>query len=280
MLHTSALPALLKSVCATGLVLALAGGQTIPAQAQAKPVRFVVKPMADHFESIDTLSMRFEIKMKGTMAASGKSLPMNGTMLMAFDANIASDQARLTYSGDIFDKMLAEAAGKQKVKLPKGFSMAIIIDSKQSYIETTLPKKMCQKSPQSADMRQLQKLFSAGTMTEMLTEGDGTQTMEGKLLGEENVGGIATKHYALSSAELKRMAKSSSGVRYTAAEVWIAVDGDYLVKLKTSASGLINSANVGMSGKFSGSMDMKYTIDAVNKPLVISVPSSCTGRSA
>jgi hypothetical protein len=275
-LHLSFAP-LARAAAAT---LVIAGMAAQPANAANKPVKFTIKPLSAHFESIDTMSARFVIKMKGDMTVEGKRLPMDGTMDVKLDVDVNNDRARMVYGGDLFEKMISGAVGKAEAKKFKNMSFALFIENGSGYVEMTAPQVMCNKLPESGDLGKLQEAFTQEMTVSGLSQ-DKIQTVQGTLIGEEKINGVATKRYKLTAAELKKMSKGQKGARYTAAEVWVANDGDYLVQLQTSGTGLSSaSAFASSSGTFKGSMSMVYTLNSVNKPLKITLPASCKGESS
>jgi hypothetical protein len=271
------LPACLRAIAAATLLL---GAAALPAEAASKPAKITVKSLEEHFGDVETLSASIDVKMKGTMLVEKKKLPLSGTMLMSLDIDTKNERARLNYAGDMFEKMFTSMAGRANAKQLKNFSMSMIIDRDSSFVEMAALGNMCQKVPESGDIQKLRDSFNQVSFGNDILE-EGARTIEGLLVGEKVINGIATKHYKLSAATLKDMSTNANGTRYSAAEIWIATDGDYLVQLKATATGRTTPGgpSTGMSA-FNGTMNMLYTLKSVNKPLTIKVPAACAGQSS
>jgi hypothetical protein len=271
------LPAFLRAIAAATLLL---GAAALPAEAASKPVKITVKSLEEHFGEVETLSASIDIKMKGTMLVEKKKLPLSGTMLMTLDIDTKNERARLNYGGDMFEKVFTSMAGKANAKQFKNFSISMIIDRDSSFVEMAALGNMCQKVPESGDIQKLRDSFNQGSFGNDIFGKDG-KTIEGVPVGEKVINGIPTKHYKLSAATLKDISNNADGTRYSAAEIWIAADGDYLVQLKATATGRTTPGGPSTgSSAFNGAMNVLYTLKSVNKPLTIKVPAACAGQSS
>lgn len=260
----------------------IAGVAAQPAEAASKPVKFTLQPLGAHFESIDTMSARIEIKMKGdaSVTVQGEKLPLNGTMEVKLDIDAKNERARLTYGGDLFEKMIANSVGKAEAKKYKNLVFALFVEKGAGYVEMNVPQTMCTKLPDSGDLSKLEQAFTKESAIGGVGGGK-AQILQGTLIGEERINGVATKRYKLTAAELKKMAKGQKGARYTAAEVWVAKDGDYLVQIRADGTGLSSTSNMaGSSSTLKGSMSMLFTLNAVNTPLKLTLPTSCKGEAS
>jgi len=89
---------------------------------------------------------------------------------------------------------------------------------------------------------------------------------------DETVNGVRAHHYTFDEKALLGL----SGLAQAKGEVWVAVDGNYVVKYTLSAEGkdvLFGKANS------EGKLDWTYEVSDVNKPLDIKPPAGCEGQA-
>jgi len=104
----------------------------------------------------------------------------------------------------------------------------------------------------------------------------GQISFAGKLVGEEMIGDLAVKHYTLDLAAMKAQAQQR-GIKnwpeLSRGEVWIARDGDYIVRMAIDGKGKL--ANVA-GNSFDGNFNVVLDTSNINKPLNIALPASCS----
>jgi len=119
--------------------------------------------------------------------------------------------------------------------------------------------------------------FSSDDKSNQLTKGLFNPSMLGsvqdaKYVGAETVNGISAKHYKYDekSAALFRASK-------VAGEIWVAVEGGYVVKETVAWSGA-----AGLFGQSGAKGDGKWTweLSDVNKAITIKAPEGCGGAAA
>jgi hypothetical protein len=102
-----------------------------------------------------------------------------------------------------------------------------------------------------------------------------------KYEGQETVNGVDTKHYSFDQTGLNAAEMAGSKVDQVQGDIWIAVDGNYVVKMDATMVG--TDMNVpGATGSetlSSGSMHMLMNVTDVNKPITIEVPAEATQAS-
>jgi len=96
-----------------------------------------------------------------------------------------------------------------------------------------------------------------------------------KYEGRETVNGVDTKHYSFDETALESTDMAGSNFERAEGDVWIAVDGNYAVKMDTTMFGKELSVPNETGGEVAadGSMRMVMNVTDVNKSITIEVPS-------
>ena len=96
-----------------------------------------------------------------------------------------------------------------------------------------------------------------------------------KYEGRETVNGVDTKHYSFDETGLDATEMAGSKVDQAKGDVWIAVDGNYVVKMDATMIGTEMGvpAATGNETLADGSMHMVMNVTDVNTPITIEVPS-------
>jgi hypothetical protein len=105
-----------------------------------------------------------------------------------------------------------------------------------------------------------------------LTQGIFTPDMMGsisgaKYAGRETVNGVDTKHYTWKETSLPVFGFASAS-----GEVWVATDGDYVVRYSSEASG---SGTLFGAGEQEGTVSLEYNLTDVNGSFTIEAPAEC-----
>jgi hypothetical protein len=96
-----------------------------------------------------------------------------------------------------------------------------------------------------------------------------------KYEGRETVNGVDTKHYSFDETGLQATELAGSKVDQAKGDIWVAVDGNYIVKMDTTMFGADMSvpAETGNETLADGSMHMVMDVTGVNQSITIEVPS-------
>jgi hypothetical protein len=94
---------------------------------------------------------------------------------------------------------------------------------------------------------------------------------DAKLLGEEEVAGVPARHY---SFVIKGLG-TASGTQVDANEgqLWVAKDGDYMVKYQVTAA--MRTAPSSVAEAEQTSIDLKLELTSVNQPVSVTAPPGC-----
>ncbi|MBA3869031.1 MAG: hypothetical protein H0X30_07750 [Anaerolineae bacterium] len=84
--------------------------------------------------------------------------------------------------------------------------------------------------------------------------------------GTENINGVDANHYTFDER-----AHGAAGIAKSIGEIWVAAEGDYLVRYKLENTGGVEY----FGGDLEGKLTWLYDLTDVNQPLVINLPADC-----
>ena len=96
---------------------------------------------------------------------------------------------------------------------------------------------------------------------------------DAKYVGAETVNGVKTKHY-----KYDEKGAALFGAAKVAGDMWVAVDGGYVVKETVNVSGA--SGLFGLGSKAKGDGKWTWELTDIDKPLTIKAPEGCGGAAA
>lgn len=94
-----------------------------------------------------------------------------------------------------------------------------------------------------------------------------------ELVGTETVAGVEAKHYTFTIEGLG--ADSGTQVEANEGELWVAVDGGYLLRYEVAAD--MRSAPTGSADAEEFSITLRLELTSVNEPVDVQQPAGCTG---
>ncbi len=94
---------------------------------------------------------------------------------------------------------------------------------------------------------------------------------DAKLVGTEEIAGVSAKHYTFTIKGLG--AGTGAQVDENSGELWVAVDGGYLLKYTVTAS--MSSGPAGAADSQINSMTMTLELTSVNQPVDVTMPAAC-----
>jgi len=96
-----------------------------------------------------------------------------------------------------------------------------------------------------------------------------------KYEGRETINGVETKHYSFDEKGLDATEMAGSKVDQAKGDIWVAVDGNYVVKMDTTLIGTDMGvpSETGNETLSNGSMHMVMDVTDVNKPITIEIPT-------
>ncbi len=122
-----------------------------------------------------------------------------------------------------------------------------------------------------AGIEQLKSGLSADQLLIGLT---GSNKIYGTLMGEENVNGVASKHYKLDAQKMNALAKANKlDVTLKSGDVWLAKTGGYVTRLVADMNGSLNKT-AGVD--FKGNVKLQLNVSDQNKINDIPLPGQCS----
>ena len=94
---------------------------------------------------------------------------------------------------------------------------------------------------------------------------------DAELVGTEDIAGVSAKHYTFTIKGLG--AGTGAQVDENSGELWVAVDGGYLLKYTVTAS--MSSGPAGAADSQINSMSMTLELTSVNQPVDVTMPAAC-----
>ncbi len=226
----------------------------------------VVKPASDRLGAIKTVQTTMNLVLKGTGA---NNTPIDGTMDMTVFDDAAGKKRDIEIKGNLIGQLLASQL--------RGFnprSLGIFTINNESYVRLDTLLTICAKP--RGGIPGLDGIATSLSVEGFLGMMGGQISFAGKLVGEEMIGDLAVKHYTLDLAAMKAQAQQR-GIKnwpeLSRGEVWIARDGDYIVRMAIDGKGKL--ANVA-GNSFDGNFNVVLDTSNINKPLNIALPPSCS----
>src|SRR5207244_3185345 len=110
-----------------------------------------------------------------------------------------------------------------------------------------------------------------GQLIDSLTSQD--SHLSGALVGKAFINGIQTQHYTLDVDAINAASHSAEDDRLNSGEIWVAINGEYPVRL--SAEGPTKINDFLDSDTFIGHMVLSFDVSNVNAKLNIQLPAIC-----
>lgn len=240
---------------------AVIGGKSVP---------ITLKPMSDSLGELTALRTAITMRLDGQ---DDKKKTFAGDMEMVIAFNTAKEQNELTMVGTLLQS-LAPSNELASMNL-NGISMYRI--GEDGYMLIKAKTDLCLKVPLGA-MQGLDEplsMLGAEEISKELVRLSDEDKLTGRLIGEEMVNGIATRHYALDPDALAAVAvnpASDAKYEYASGEMWVAKSGDYIVKMSLQGTGSLDSLATG----FTGDIAIEYAISDVNNAqFEVILPEQC-----
>jgi hypothetical protein len=227
--HTSRGVATAAALAAT-LISSIVSQPLAPALAQGKSAPITIKPLSDTYKKIDTMKTAITMELNGQ---NNDEKEIAGGMEMSFGFNTPKKQIEARMSGTLL-QTLAPSDEFAQMGL-KGMGMYSL--GKDAYMLMEGKTSMCVRVP-SAVMQALNEpieMLGTGEINKELIARSKAKKLAGRLIGEETVNGIRTRHYALDTTGLKAAAVNTTTddrYQFTKGDLWVAEDGDYNAKFE------------------------------------------------
>lgn len=203
------------------------------------------------------------MKLDGTSAGKAAKGDFNAEV----QTNVPTKRQSVGITGSLITTLL----GRYLQGIPVNNLTVYLIDGKPYVVAQALLLRVC-AVPGSpiAGLDQLSSGLSADVFMSQLT---GNNKIYGTFVGNETVNGIPTRRYKLDTATINALAKkNSANVQLKGGDVWIATQGDYIVRLNADGVGNL-AANAGVD--FNGNANITLNVSDVNRVPDIQLPGQC-----
>ncbi len=234
-----------------------------------------VRPIEDALGEAKTVRSALKMVLNGQLNRT-KNL-IKGSLTINLMADAAQKRSSFTISGDLLSVVAGVGAGafapNRKFK-----EMGFYVVGDKSYFYMDTGEKLCTSSNAEAGTL---NLMAEAFKPESLLNAMGTSAstaFSGELVGEEKINGVQTLHYKLDAATMELMNAKSQNLsrlkgKITKGNIWVAVDGKYLVRLLQEGNGTISK--MFQQQDYIGRFGVQYDILAVNKTVNVKLPTSC-----
>jgi hypothetical protein len=244
--------------------------------ASAQTVNITVKPMTDTFGEVNALKTVMQMKLDGRNAQQRK---IKGDMQITFAYNTPKAMAMMEMKGPLVSLLMGKDAPAEQLTgigfYDTGTDVYMLLDAKKDQC-IAMPEDSAGDLLGDNPMESMGLSEITGSFEKLSANGQ----LTGKRIGTEKVSGIASTHYVLDAAALKAFvdqieASSSnpSKTQFKKADVWVANDGEYLVKFIVQGVGEMQTLD-----DFKGNVGITYMVSDINNDaLDMPLPKACTG---
>jgi hypothetical protein len=255
------------------VALVLAGQPTLNASAQSASI--TIKPMTDTLGEVNVLKTTMMMKLDGRNAQKAK---VKGDMQIVFAYNTPQAMAMMEMKGPLVTLLVGKDAPAEQLTgigiYDMGSDVFMLLDAKKD-VCMTMPEGSAGDLLGDNPMESMGLNEITGSFEKLSADG----FLTGRPVGTEKVNGIASTHYALDAAALKSFVKqietsssNASKTQFKKADVWVANDGEYLMKFVVQGVGEMET----LEG-FKGNVGITYVVsDINNEAFEVSPPAVCT----
>lgn len=254
------------------VALVLASQPAVNASAQSANI--TVKPMTDTFGEVNVPKTMMQMKLDGRDAHQAK---IKGDMQITFAYNTPKEMAMMEMKGPLVAMLLGKDAPAEQLTgigiYDMGTEVYMLLDAKKD-VCMTMPEDSAGDLLGDNPMESMGLDEIAGSFEQLSANGQ----LTGKRVGVEKVSGIASTRYALDAAALKAFVEqietsssNASKTQFKQADVWVAVDGEYLVKFIVQGTGVMETLD-----GFKGNVGITYGVsDINNEAFEVTPPDVC-----
>ena len=244
------------------------------------PEIFLIRPLSEAFTKIDSIRTTIDLDLAGNLGKKKTSKKIAGRLTVDISTapekkdpkdktkNPEGKKHRFALTGDLAPVLLGEQLGD----IPfTEWGFALYRGDHYAWILKEQPD--CFKSKkQIAGTEQMEKLYAPDKIVGTIGAKEKGALLAGWKLSEEVVEGVETKHFLVDTGSLKKAIKDDKMPDWTRVEVWVAKEGEYLVKIsETSKAKLKLFTNDDYEGTYTVSM----LNSNINKSFDIELPANC-----
>jgi hypothetical protein len=252
-----------RLICGCLGLIAVIGVPTETTWAAAEPIQVQVRPITDTFPSITSTAVRLDVVFNGHVKRSDGNQDVRGARIRV-DMTRDSDglNRAMTIGGSALGLVIGEAE-RQRLEL-RQFGMYAFGDDE--YVNMVGGLNVCMRTNEKdIDLRgfqdQLQPISLLGSYGF-----EDNSSFAGRPLGIESVNGVRARRYEVIDPQ--------SRSRLSRAFIWVALKGDYIVKLDGETE-VTHGDDYNLVDDFHGSYRLTYSIVGVNSTARVRLPKAC-----
>jgi len=259
----------------------VAKGKLTPTPTLPPPVIFLIRPLNEAFTKIDSIRTTVDLDMAGNLGKTKHTKKIAGRLTVDIssstektdkkDAKKTGDDGRkhrFTLTGDLAPVMMGDQLGD----IPfTEWGFALYRGDHFAWILKDQPDCFRSKK-QFSGTEQMEKLYVPDKMSGALGSREKGALLAGWLIGEETINEVETKHYRVDIDSLKKVAKDDKMPDWSQVDVWVAKEGEYLVKLTESSKAKLRLFT---GDDFDGTYSVALLNSNINKSFDIELPQAC-----
>lgn len=188
-----------------------------------------------------------------------------------FNAELQTNASTRRQSIGITGSLISTLLGQYLRGIPISGLTVYLIEGKPYVVAQALIVRVC--AVPGAPIAGLDQLSNGLSADVFLMQMTGSNKIYGTLVGNETVNGIPTRRYKLDVKTINELAKKNrASAQLKSGEVWIAIQGDYIVRLNVEGTGNL-AANTGVD--FNGNTSITLNVSDVNRSADIRLPTQC-----
>lgn len=242
---------------------------TPPARATARATPVPTLPPGITIQPISQVASIRSYKTVVSMRLDGQSTGRvaRGDFNAELQTNVSTRRQSIGITGSLISTLL----GQYLRGIPISGLTVYLIEGKPYVVAQALIVRVC--AVPGAPIAGLDQLSSGLSADVFLIQMTGSNKIYGTLVGNETVNGIPTRRYKLDVKTINELAKKNrASAQLKSGEVWIAVQGDYIVRLNVEGTGNL-AANTGVD--FNGNAGITLNVSDVNRGADIRLPAQC-----
>jgi hypothetical protein len=227
---------------------------------------FEIRAISAAVPGLKSERVRVAMTLDGSVDNGAK--PAKGALAVDLRNDVTANKRAMNLSGDLMQAFLPE-----QVSLLAPESVDVFETKNYMLVAVNSFFSVCARPKGSLAQTDLTAAFAPEYFVTRL--GLALGETQGKLTGEEEIGGVRARRYAIDRDWLKANAAPGSPAqtaKLTTADVWVAVDGGYMVQARIVGSGAIK---IPALNGYSGAFDIQLTRGEVNAPQKTDAPASC-----
>ena len=244
------------------------------------PEIFLIRPLSEAFTKIDSIRTTIDLDLAGNLGKKKALKKIAGRLTIDISAaaekkdskdktkSQEGKKSRFTLTGPLAPIMMGDQLGdipfsEWGFALYRGDHFAWIIKD---------PPDCFKSKKQISGTEQMEKLYAPDKIIGSLGAKEKGALLAGWKLSEESIEGVETKHYLVDIDSLKKAVKDDKLPDWTRVEVWVAKEGEYLVKISEISKAKLKLFN---GEDYEGAYSVSMLNSNINKSFDIELPKTC-----